>query len=118
VHTLRFLQQHGCPWEGNQMRKHAAQSGSVPVMHYLQQQGLLATAAELTLVLNIAGAHCKLTTVKWLREQGAQWPDKLKYKSKFWRGATLAWPRQQGCSAPLGTEHAVLDLLSALQIAD
>jgi hypothetical protein len=118
VHTLRCLRDHNCPWEGNQMRKHAAQRGSVPVLHYIQQQGLLTTAADLTVALNTAGAHCKLEAVKWLREQGAQWPDKLKYNSKYWRGATLAWARQQGCTAPLGSEHAVLDLLSALQIAD
>jgi hypothetical protein len=118
VDTLRFLRQRGCPWDADQVRIGAAVVGSVELLQYLQQEGLLATAAQLTLVLNIAGAHCKLEAVKWLREQGAQWPDKLKYKSKYWRGATLAWARLQGCTAPLGTEYAVSALFSAQQITD
>jgi hypothetical protein len=72
MHTLRCLREHNCPWEGNQMREHAAQRGSLPVLRYIQQQGLLTTAADLTFALNAAGAHCKLKAVKWLREQGAQ----------------------------------------------
>jgi hypothetical protein len=118
VDTLRFLRQRGCPWIAEQVRTHAAAVGSVELLQYLQQQGLLATADQLTLVLNIAGAHCKLEAVKWLRDQGAQWPDKLKYKSKCWRGAALSWARPQGCTAPLNTEHAVSALFSVQPIAD
>jgi hypothetical protein len=97
--TLRSLRTLGCPWIADDVRRNAAQKGSVAVLQYIQQQGLLATAAHLTDVLRIAGAYSKLEAVQWLRTQGAQRPDTLRYNSKCWNGDTLAWARQHGCPA-------------------
>jgi hypothetical protein len=100
VDTLRCLREHGCPWNAEVVRRNVAQKGSIAMMEYLQQQGLLATAAQLTAMLNIAAANNRLAAAQWLRQQGAQWPHRLKYNIKYWRGDTLVWARQQGCTAP------------------
>jgi hypothetical protein len=104
--TLRCLREHGCPWDEDQVRRRAARRGSVAILEYIQQQGLLTTTAQLTEMLNIAGvARNNQAAVQWLREQGAQWPETLKYRSARWRRATIAWAREQGCTALAGDEQ-------------
>jgi hypothetical protein len=68
VDTLRCLREHGCPWDATIIRRNVAQKGSIAMMEYLQQQGLLATAAQLKTMLNIAAANNKLAAAQWLRE--------------------------------------------------
>jgi hypothetical protein len=97
--TLRCLRRLGCPWFADDVRRNAAQKGSIAVLQYIQQQGLLATAAQLTDVLQIAGAYTRLEAVQWLRAQGAHWPNTLRYNTKCWSGDVLAWARLQGCPA-------------------
>jgi hypothetical protein len=102
--TLRCLLEHGCTWNEGQVRRRAAERGSIAMLEYIQQEGILATAAQLTDMLNIAGAADKLAAAQWLRERGAEWPQMLKHKAKYWRGRSLAWARQQGCAALVGNE--------------
>eukprot|EP00953_Heterococcus_sp_UTEX-ZZ885_P009499 5592-Heterococcus_DN1.PRE.1 len=54
VHTLKWLHEHGCPWHAVTVREKAAEGGHVDVIAYLQQEGLLNTAAVLRDMLNIA----------------------------------------------------------------
>jgi hypothetical protein len=69
--TLRWLCEHGCPWMPNLTAQAAIGSSSVAVFQYLQQRGIVFSAAQLTAMLNCAGAKNKLTVAKWLRQQGA-----------------------------------------------
>jgi hypothetical protein len=72
----------------------AAESGSVEVLRYLQQQGLLTSAARLTAALDDAAAKHKIDAVKWLREQGAKWPTAFR-RWHPWSSAILAWAREK-----------------------
>jgi hypothetical protein len=100
--TLRWLRANGCPWTVGAVCTAAAQGGSVDMLAYLQEQRLLATAAQLTNVLNIAGAHSQLAAAQWLRQQGAQWPTVLRCgRLKQWQGDVLTWATAEGCDAPV-----------------
>jgi hypothetical protein len=77
--TLVWLHEHGCPWDTTSIHIAAARSGSVAAMQYLLQQGVVTRTAQLTKMLQIVGAHSKLETAQWLRQQGAEWPDVLSW---------------------------------------
>jgi hypothetical protein len=100
VHTLKWLHEHGCPWHAVTLREEAAEGGSVDVMAYLQQEGLLDTAAVLRDMLNIAGVYSNLAAAQWLRQQGAKWPAVLRNAGTAWSSEMKAWARAQGCRAP------------------
>jgi hypothetical protein len=99
--TLQWLFEHGCPWHPLIMRT-AVGSGSVAVMEYLQQQGVVSTAAQLTAMLLYAGENNHLQAAQWLRQQGAAWPARLGYGNKKWHGNVLAWAQAEGCTSPVG----------------
>jgi hypothetical protein len=102
--TLRWLHKHGCPWDTDVILIEAAVSwstNSTAVMQCLQQQGVVTTTAQLTDMLNAAGAHNRLHAAKRLRKLGAQWPAVLRhYRRGKWRDDTLAWARAEGCTSP------------------
>jgi Ankyrin repeats (3 copies) len=89
VDLLRWLLDNGCPCNASSVSESAARGGSVEVCMYIQQQGLLTSAALLTDMLNTAGSCNKLAVAKWLRHQGAQWP--TAFRHGFWSGELLAW---------------------------
>jgi hypothetical protein len=99
--TLRWLRERGCPCDDDQLHIPAAVGGSVEVMVYLQQQGLIARTSALTEMLRVAGAYQHLAAVTWLREEGAQWPTVLCRSARQWSGDTLAWARAEGCTSPI-----------------
>eukprot|EP00953_Heterococcus_sp_UTEX-ZZ885_P038813 19911-Heterococcus_DN1.PRE.2 len=68
VEVLRFMHEHDCPWNRAAVRTAAAQSGSIEVMSYLQQEGLLYTVPKLTEMLKVAASHNNLEASKWLRQ--------------------------------------------------
>jgi hypothetical protein len=78
----------------------AAQGGSVDVLAYAQQQGIVFTARMLRQMLSIAGAHSKLAAAKWLRAQRAAWPAVLCWNGIAWPTDALAWARAEGCTSP------------------
>jgi hypothetical protein len=103
--TLRWAREHGCPWDSASICEAAARGGSVQVLQYLQQRGMVITAEQLTAMLNAAGAHSKLAAAQWLLQQGAEWPAVLRYEELYhkplkWSGPALAWARAEGCTAP------------------
>jgi hypothetical protein len=108
VDTLRWLYEQNAPWNGPEIFLAAAEWGAVAVMQYLQTEGLLLTAAQLTNALAAAGAYSKLVAAQWLRAQGAEWPLLLRYSSEqhgyarctVWKGAVLEWARNEGCDSP------------------
>eukprot|EP00953_Heterococcus_sp_UTEX-ZZ885_P013663 7802-Heterococcus_DN1.PRE.3 len=103
---LLWLRQHGCPWWAQDIAYLAAHSNSVVLLEYMQQNGVVFTTEQLTELLSSAGAFDSLTTAKWLREQGAEWPAVLQNCGQYsdgeqWHGDTLAWARAEGCDSPL-----------------
>jgi hypothetical protein len=98
--TLRWLREHGCPWLAASIALAAAEGGSVDVMAYLQQQGIVRKGGLLTQMLNVAGAYNQLAAAEWLRALGAEWPVPLCWDRQ--RSAdTLQWIRAEGCTTPL-----------------
>jgi hypothetical protein len=78
------------------------------VLIYLQQKRLI-TAEYLTHLLNVAGAYNRLAAVKWFRQQGADWPDVLRYINEVWSCSTLQYARDEGCLSLLTTPPAAED---------
>jgi hypothetical protein len=66
--VLRWLRQHGCPWDCSVMAYIAAIHNSAALIEYLLQQGVVFTSERLTCLLNAGGAHNSLEVAKWLRE--------------------------------------------------
>jgi hypothetical protein len=107
VETLVWLFQQGYLWSVDNLRRSAAQGGSIPLMRYLQQQGIVSTVAQLTNMLRCAGAHNRLQAAQWLRQQGADWPAALNIRMDMeWGDAVLAWARAEGCTAPVMGQHS------------
>jgi hypothetical protein len=97
--TLRWLREHDFPWQADGLPLLAARGDSVDTMVALQQLGIVFDAELLTDMLNVAGVHSKLVVAKWLRQQGAEWPDVLQW-TEAWAGDALAWARAEGCTSP------------------
>jgi hypothetical protein len=108
--TLMWLCAQGCSMMYNPeaMLHAAAKGGSIEVMEYILQQGVVSESTHLTDMLQAAGAYKRLAAAQWLRQQGAEWPDSLTYywrgRCKRWKGEVLAWARAQGCTASQDTD--------------
>eukprot|EP00953_Heterococcus_sp_UTEX-ZZ885_P003743 2536-Heterococcus_DN1.PRE.4 len=106
VETLVWLQEHGRPYNDDNVLTTAAQGGSIAVMEYLLQHRVVPTPAKLTDMLNRAGAYDHLQAAQWLRRQGAEWPAKLMnlFRRCSWQGELLAWARAEGCTSRLSND--------------
>jgi hypothetical protein len=93
---LRWLMDNGCPWDNRNLYCAAANGGTIEVLAYLQQQGLLTSASVISDMLGSAACYGKLAVAKWLRAQGAAWPTTL----RWWHSEVLAWARAEGCTSP------------------
>jgi hypothetical protein len=98
VKLLHSLMHNGCPWDARELSMSAAEGGSVKVLIYLQQQGVLRGVPILTLLLSRAGAFSKLAAAKWIREQGAEWPTVLRHSR--WSDEVLEWAVAEGFTLP------------------
>eukprot|EP00953_Heterococcus_sp_UTEX-ZZ885_P040205 20562-Heterococcus_DN1.PRE.3 len=97
VDLLTWLVNNGCPWEARKLCMSAAWSGSIDVLTYLQELGLLTSTALLTDMLDRAASGFifnRLAAAKWLREQGAEWPMVFAYNP--WRNKVLEWATAEG----------------------
>jgi hypothetical protein len=103
--ALRWLHEHGCPWDAGSIHIAAAAGGSVDMIVYLQQQGIVFTAEMLTSMLSIAGAYSKLAVAQWLRQQGAEWPARLSWYAQQWSDEALVWARAEGCASPTNRQY-------------
>jgi hypothetical protein len=103
IEVLQFLHENGCPWDAESMLYKAvvAEHNNVDMLQYIWDQGVQADAAKLKELLNDAGSRDLLELAKWLREKGAQWPEKLgRSFSTSWCDKAVAWARAEGCTAP------------------
>jgi hypothetical protein len=110
LYMLRWLREHGCPWDVNAVCVAAAQMGGTDALDYIIEQGEVLDAELLTTALNAAGPYNRLQAAQWLRQHGAEWPDVLSYNQaddgaepdmRVWIGDTLEWARAEGCISPL-----------------
>jgi hypothetical protein len=111
--VLRWLHQHTSTFRMEEVCAFAAAHGSIEAMAYLlphiehnpfewlfsETMDLKPTRA-LSKMLSIAGCNDQLDAAKWLRQQGAAWPESLRFGMTVWSGAVLAWAREEGCIAP------------------
>jgi F-box domain len=98
---LQQLREHGCPWDADEIGISAAASGSVPLLVWLQEQGILFTDVALMSAAcsgHVAAceylrftAHCpwtpnacmmaaesnRLRVLQWLREHGCPCADRV-----------------------------------------
>jgi hypothetical protein len=107
--VVRWAHQAGCTFGNiNKVAQHAARLGNLETLQYMQQH-VVWTAAQLSELLNAAGAYEHLDVAKWLRQQGAEWLAVLQFtfrpaeKTEFthWKGETLVWARSEGCTSVL-----------------
>jgi hypothetical protein len=109
VGALRWLHEHGCPWDVDDSCKRAAQQGQPDTLAYMLEHAEPLPAAQLTELLFIAGCHKHLTVAQLLRQHGAQWPPVLRIEQgrdkKCWNAAIVAWARSEGCTSPDSTEQ-------------
>jgi hypothetical protein len=100
VDLLRWLIDNGCPWDAHQpeLYRAAASGGSVDMLTYLQQAGLLTSTELLTDMLDCAARYNKLAAAQWLREQGAEWP--AVYYWRPWGDAVVEWAIAEGFEPP------------------
>jgi hypothetical protein len=110
LEVLRFLHDSGCLWNEEYILYSAvvATRNKANMLQYLWEQGVQADTAELTDLLGYAGSNDELEKAKWLRENGAQWPDVLQDPDGVpWSDhmPVVAWARAEGCTAPAGGVH-------------
>jgi hypothetical protein len=105
--VLRWLHESGCPWDAEEVALNAAICGSVGILDYLLQQGVLPEGDLLTEMLAAAGAHNRLEAAVWLREHGADWPPALmcNVPAMYWSRELVAWARGEGCTAFLSEDY-------------
>jgi hypothetical protein len=74
--ALRYLiEVAGCPWRNPVTQRRAAASGDAAVLQWLRQADVeLWSTATLTQLFVEAALTDNLATAKWLRAQGAEWP--------------------------------------------
>jgi hypothetical protein len=94
--TVRWMREHGCPWNFGIACLAAAHLGSIDGMTYLLQQEDV-SAYDLTQMLNAAGSKGHLAAAQWLRQRGAEWSIQL-YN---WPDGMIAWARAEGCDSSL-----------------
>jgi hypothetical protein len=103
---VQALYEQGCPIEIHSVRSQAASYGRVDILQYLLQlpDQPQSSTAQLTAQLNGAAVNEQLAAAKWLRQQGAEWPEVLVKDGIKWRGELLQWARRAGCTSALPVE--------------
>jgi hypothetical protein len=94
---LRWLMNNGCPWDAYELCRAAAIGGSIDVLTYLQQQGLLMTDM-LTDMLDCAAHNNNMAAAKWISEQGAKLPARVMYGQ--WASEMLDSDETDSLTAP------------------
>jgi hypothetical protein len=110
---LRWLREHGCPWDASEVITAAGFNGCTEILDYVVQQGEALSTELLTVALNCAGSYNHLEAAQWLRQRGAGWPAVLGAGEnpdiRPWRDAMVVWARAEGCTAPAATAEVATD---------
>jgi hypothetical protein len=101
VEMLHWLHDQGYPWDIHAVRLVAVEARHTGLLEAMQHFEPAANAAQLTELLKSAGRYDDLMLVKWLRQQGANWPANLAYDGDRWSAALVQWARDEGCVSPV-----------------
>jgi type II secretory pathway component PulJ len=78
-----------------------AAHNNAETLQYLWERGVQVETAELTELLHYAGINDQLASAKWLRQQGAQWPQVLcDDYGNVWTEFMADWAESEGYVAP------------------
>jgi hypothetical protein len=98
--VLRWLLDNGCPCKVESMCLAAARGGSLRVMAFLQQQGLLSVPLLTLMLASAGGSRCKhIAAAKWLRAEGAEWPT-TRFHCGPWVSEVRDWAIAEGFTPP------------------
>jgi hypothetical protein len=102
VEMVKYLVASGCPLSGTAPQERAATCSTADMLAYLREAGHgVWDQPTLDRLLVQAGKHGQLEPLRWLRAQGAQWPDavcKAEYRQYHcWPLPTLQYAVQNGC---------------------
>jgi hypothetical protein len=111
--TLRYLRQHGSPWNAEDVCLGAVsfpdtyEPSTPQLLQYLLDEGAQIGAELLTRTLSCAGSESGLAAVQWLRQHGAEWPAVLQdcCYGDPWLDDCVAWARAEGCTSPDELPH-------------
>jgi hypothetical protein len=113
LETLRWLREHGCPWDVSEWFIDIARYGRMKILDFIVEQGEVLDAELMTAALNCAGASGELQTAQWFRHHGAQWPAVLgaggaeRHCALHWGADAVAWARAEGCTSPTRSDIQV-----------
>eukprot|EP00953_Heterococcus_sp_UTEX-ZZ885_P017943 10034-Heterococcus_DN1.PRE.1 len=108
LEVLKWLHDHGCPWEEESIKMAAARRGEVECLQWLSTQTSPWSAELKQQMLWNAGCWRKRSAAKWLREaQQADWPvsfhgtlqiDDEPATNDCWSAAVVKWALASGCT--------------------
>jgi hypothetical protein len=104
---LQQLREHGCPWDADEIGNKAAWSGSIPLLKWLKNQGVVFT--ERTIASAVYGGH--IAACEYLRfTEHCPWNiETCMFAARFKQQHALKWLREHGCpciDAPVRTAAA------------
>jgi hypothetical protein len=109
---LRWLLSRDYPYESSAAYA-AAQNRSLEVLQFLHSSADVPEwpAHMLTGLLQAAGGAGCIDNCRWLRQQGADWPDTLTWQLQPWPAGSIEWAREEGCDAPAALQLPDFDWL-------
>eukprot|EP00953_Heterococcus_sp_UTEX-ZZ885_P029602 15703-Heterococcus_DN1.PRE.2 len=109
---LRWLFSRNYPYESSAAYA-AAQNRSLEVLQFLHSSADVPEwpAHMLTGLLQAAGGAGRIDNCRWLRQQGADWPDTLTWQLQLWPAGSIEWAREEGCDAPAALQLPDFDWL-------
>lgn len=89
------------PWNTEEIGYEAAGGHRLPVLQYTKAQGVEFSPQQLKRMLSLAAISTRygydVLTLKWLKEQGAPWPDALEVRchdgTHPWTSRAIGWAR-------------------------
>eukprot|EP00953_Heterococcus_sp_UTEX-ZZ885_P003353 2338-Heterococcus_DN1.PRE.8 len=88
---LKWLHCNDCEWDELDVLKEASSSGSVPMLQWLVSVTKPWSQSTKTAMLDIAASFDKLSAAKWLRANGAAWPNAFATEHDYYRTTKECW---------------------------
>ena len=108
--NVAYLLSKQCPHVPRLLAQKSVAVGRADTLQCLADCGVWAgvTAAEATDLLQEAGC-CSLPCAKWLKQNGAAWPEMLggdlEEDEVQWMRTAVLWAQSEGCTAPVFTSE-------------
>jgi hypothetical protein len=109
---LRWLFSKGYPYASSAAYA-AAQNASLEVLQFLHSSAVVPEwpVHALTFLLQAAAAAGRIDNCRWLRLQGADWPETLTWQMLPWPARIIEWARDEGCDVPAAVQLPDFDWL-------